>query len=207
MRKGEIACYNQFLLFSQCFQDLISLVHQNAILCGNGLNLVDHEFSTSFSQEKGREWLKDKVEDEYDFIPISKPDQTGPSLPKDHTDALEKMSAEKRLTTAFTKFFSLQSETEKLKTLLGKRLGEGQTEAMKYKILKEFEPMFTDTFIAAKIVSADVDDIMTVISDEQSVGLIKELKSDVGKLVDQLDKTLSDIQKSMQDLSRGSMKK
>ena len=38
MRKGEIACYKQFLLFSQCFLQLyISLVRQNAVLCGNGL--------------------------------------------------------------------------------------------------------------------------------------------------------------------------
>ena len=36
VRKGEIACYKQFLLFSQCFLQL-SLVCQNAALCGNGL--------------------------------------------------------------------------------------------------------------------------------------------------------------------------
>ena len=39
MRKGEIACYKQFLLFSQFFLHLyIFLVCQNAALCGNGLN-------------------------------------------------------------------------------------------------------------------------------------------------------------------------
>ena len=38
MRKGEIANYKQFLLFSQCFlQIYIFQVHQNAALCGNGL--------------------------------------------------------------------------------------------------------------------------------------------------------------------------
>ena len=38
VRKGEIACYKQFLLFSQCFlQVYISLVRQNAALCDNGL--------------------------------------------------------------------------------------------------------------------------------------------------------------------------
>ena len=37
MRKGEIACYKQFLLFSQCFPRLMSLVLQNAALWGNGL--------------------------------------------------------------------------------------------------------------------------------------------------------------------------
>ena len=35
VRKGEIACYNQFLLFSQCF---LPLVCQNASLCGNGIS-------------------------------------------------------------------------------------------------------------------------------------------------------------------------
>ena len=39
VRKEEIACYKQFLLFSYCFQQL-SLVHQNAGLCGNGLKLL-----------------------------------------------------------------------------------------------------------------------------------------------------------------------
>ena len=42
MRKGEIACYKQFLLFSQCFNSYISLMHQNAALCGNGSNLLPH---------------------------------------------------------------------------------------------------------------------------------------------------------------------
>ena len=36
-RKGEIACYKQFPLFSQCFHSYISLVQQNAALCGNGI--------------------------------------------------------------------------------------------------------------------------------------------------------------------------
>ena len=36
MRKGEIAFYKQFLLFSQYFfHSYISLVRQNAVLCGN----------------------------------------------------------------------------------------------------------------------------------------------------------------------------
>ena len=39
MRKGEIACYKQFLLISPCFPyTCISLVRQNVALCGNGLN-------------------------------------------------------------------------------------------------------------------------------------------------------------------------
>ena len=38
MRKGEIACYMQFLLFSQCFPQLyIFIVRQNVLVCGNGL--------------------------------------------------------------------------------------------------------------------------------------------------------------------------
>ena len=39
VRKGEIACYKQFLLFSQCFHfhSFISLVRQNAALCGEKL--------------------------------------------------------------------------------------------------------------------------------------------------------------------------
>ena len=35
--KGEIACYEQFLLFPQCFYRLVSQGHQNVSLCGNGL--------------------------------------------------------------------------------------------------------------------------------------------------------------------------
>ena len=35
VRKGEIACSKQFLLFSQCFPKLYFL---NSALCGNGLN-------------------------------------------------------------------------------------------------------------------------------------------------------------------------
>ena len=40
MRKGEIACYKQFSPFSHnVFHSNISLVHQNAALCGIGLTL------------------------------------------------------------------------------------------------------------------------------------------------------------------------
>ena len=39
VRKGEIACYKQFLLFSQCFHTYLSLVRQNAALCGMGITL------------------------------------------------------------------------------------------------------------------------------------------------------------------------
>ena len=38
VRKGEIACYKQFLLSDNVFHSYISLVCQNAALCGNGLN-------------------------------------------------------------------------------------------------------------------------------------------------------------------------
>ena len=38
VRKGEIACYKQFLFFSLCFLQLyMSLMCQNEALCGNGL--------------------------------------------------------------------------------------------------------------------------------------------------------------------------
>ena len=37
VRKEEIARYKQFLLFSQCFPQLYTLVRQNVTLCGNGL--------------------------------------------------------------------------------------------------------------------------------------------------------------------------
>ena len=40
VRKGEIACSKQFLLFSQCFPQLY-IFSQNAALCGNGLNNQD----------------------------------------------------------------------------------------------------------------------------------------------------------------------
>ena len=37
VRKGEIACNMQFLLFSHVFLSCISLVRPNTALCGNGL--------------------------------------------------------------------------------------------------------------------------------------------------------------------------
>ena len=37
VRKGEIACNKQFLLFSQCFPTAIYLLCQNAVFCDNGL--------------------------------------------------------------------------------------------------------------------------------------------------------------------------
>ena len=39
VRTGEIACDKQFLLFSQCFPRYKFLVHQNGVLCGNGLTI------------------------------------------------------------------------------------------------------------------------------------------------------------------------
>ena len=39
VRKGEIACYKQFLLSHNVFHSYISLVRQNAVLGGNGLNI------------------------------------------------------------------------------------------------------------------------------------------------------------------------
>ena len=37
MRKGEIACYKQFSFSHNIFHSYISLIHQNAALCGHGL--------------------------------------------------------------------------------------------------------------------------------------------------------------------------
>ena len=37
VRKEELACYKQFILFHNVFHSYISLMHQNASLCGNGL--------------------------------------------------------------------------------------------------------------------------------------------------------------------------
>ena len=37
LSKGEIASYKQFLLFSQCFQQLYISSESNVALCGNGL--------------------------------------------------------------------------------------------------------------------------------------------------------------------------
>ena len=39
MDKGEIAHYEQFLFFPQCFQKVVSQKHQKVSLCGNGLIL------------------------------------------------------------------------------------------------------------------------------------------------------------------------
>ena len=41
VRKGEIACYKQFLLFSQCFPQLCIF---NAALCGNELYMYTPRF-------------------------------------------------------------------------------------------------------------------------------------------------------------------
>ena len=38
MGKGEIARYEQFLLFPQCFQKACSQGRKKVLLCGNGLN-------------------------------------------------------------------------------------------------------------------------------------------------------------------------
>ena len=38
--KGEIACYEQFLLFPQCFQKACFQGRQKVSLCGNGLILT-----------------------------------------------------------------------------------------------------------------------------------------------------------------------
>ena len=40
VRKGEIACYKQFLLFSQCFLQLYIF---SAVLCGNGLTTAFYD--------------------------------------------------------------------------------------------------------------------------------------------------------------------
>ena len=40
MGKGEIAHYEQFLLFPQCFQRLVSQGRQKVSLCGNGLTYM-----------------------------------------------------------------------------------------------------------------------------------------------------------------------
>ena len=53
VRKGDIACYKQFLLLSQCFPQLYILnASKCAALCGNGLNgkcvhwfLKKHDFN------------------------------------------------------------------------------------------------------------------------------------------------------------------
>ena len=37
VRKGEMACFKQFLLFSQCFPQLYIFSASNASLCSNGL--------------------------------------------------------------------------------------------------------------------------------------------------------------------------
>ena len=52
VRTGEIACYKQFLLFSQCFPQLyIILVLQNAVLCGNGLTLSHLDTSSQIYKD------------------------------------------------------------------------------------------------------------------------------------------------------------
>ena len=38
VRKGEIACYKQFLLFSQCFPQQYIFNVSNVVLCDNGFN-------------------------------------------------------------------------------------------------------------------------------------------------------------------------
>ena len=54
LRKGEIACHKQFLLFSQCFPQLyISvMLSQNAALSGNWLTLSQTTNFRSFQTER-----------------------------------------------------------------------------------------------------------------------------------------------------------
>ena len=46
MGKGEIAHYEQFLLFPQCFQKAFSQGRQKVSLCGNGLNISTENRTT-----------------------------------------------------------------------------------------------------------------------------------------------------------------
>ena len=57
VRKGEIACYKQFLLSHNVFHSYISSVHQNALLCGNGLTLsqTGPGFNISIENTIGKE--------------------------------------------------------------------------------------------------------------------------------------------------------
>ena len=48
--KGEIAHYEQFLLFPQCFQKAFSQGRQTASLCGNGLRAIS-PCPTKFSKD------------------------------------------------------------------------------------------------------------------------------------------------------------
>ena len=54
VRKGEIACYKQFLLFSQCFPQVSkSLARQNASLCGTSLtNVKDLSRFKEFAEDR-----------------------------------------------------------------------------------------------------------------------------------------------------------
>ena len=53
MGKGEIARYEQFLLFPQCFKRLVSQGRQKASLCGNGLKGIVY-----FDTQKKKVWEK-----------------------------------------------------------------------------------------------------------------------------------------------------
>ena len=55
VRKGEIACYKQFLLSHNVFHSYRSLVHQNAAFCGNGngLNLFSLITNQTMAITKG----------------------------------------------------------------------------------------------------------------------------------------------------------
>ena len=58
VRKGEIACYKQFLLFSQCFLQLYILSVSNAALCGGGLRENFGQTTISRSDCNGAEMNK-----------------------------------------------------------------------------------------------------------------------------------------------------
>ena len=62
VRKGGIACYKQFLLFSYVFHCYISLVHQNVALCSNGLTLS--QTSPGFAHICSTSLLKTQLEKE-----------------------------------------------------------------------------------------------------------------------------------------------
>ena len=63
--KGEITRYEQFLLFSQCFQKVFSQRRQKVSLCGNGLTLYGL-FTTDLAK------LKSLADDNLNVIQMRK---------------------------------------------------------------------------------------------------------------------------------------
>ena len=98
MGKGEIARYEQFLLFPQCFQKTCFPGCQKVSLCGDGLSKIFHLFISSVYDKYEFNSDKDKPFNEFLMGTVNKFDET------DKDDGSCKKAFEPILTNLHTRF-------------------------------------------------------------------------------------------------------